>query len=107
MDDLAISKNSIHPEQTEIIMYQTEDGLTKIDVHSPSYFPLLILKLSHVGSFFMFTPFNVIIFSSLSKISAKFKEPNFSNSILIFAVSSPNKTTSLSFTFLNDLPVQK
>ena len=32
MDDLAISKNSIHPEQTEIIMYQTEDGLTKIDV---------------------------------------------------------------------------
>ena len=31
MDDLAISKNSIHPEQTEIIMYQTEDGLTKID----------------------------------------------------------------------------
>ena len=32
MDDLAISKNGIHPEQTEIIMYQTEDGLTKIDV---------------------------------------------------------------------------
>ena len=32
MDDLAISGNSIHPEQTEIIMYQTEDGLTKIDV---------------------------------------------------------------------------
>ena len=32
MDDSAISKNSIHPEQTEIIMYQTEDGLTKIDV---------------------------------------------------------------------------
>ena len=32
MNDLAISKNSIHPEQTEIIMYQTEDGLTKIDV---------------------------------------------------------------------------
>lgn len=32
MDDLAISQNSIHPEQTEIIMYQTEDGLTKIDV---------------------------------------------------------------------------
>ena len=32
MDDLAISKNSIHPEQTEIIMYQTEDGLTKINV---------------------------------------------------------------------------
>ena len=32
MDDLAISKNSIHPEQTESIMYQTEDGLTKIDV---------------------------------------------------------------------------
>ena len=29
MDDLAISKNGIHPEQTEIIMYQTEDGLTK------------------------------------------------------------------------------
>ena len=26
MDDLAISKNGIHPEQTEIIMYQTEDG---------------------------------------------------------------------------------
>mgnify|MGYP000681868655 CR=1 FL=1 len=24
MDDLAISKNGIHPEQTEIIMYQTE-----------------------------------------------------------------------------------
>lgn len=32
MDNLAISGNSIHPEQTEIIMYQTEDGLTKIDV---------------------------------------------------------------------------
>ena len=32
MDDLAISGSSIHPEQTEIIMYQTEDGLTKIDV---------------------------------------------------------------------------
>lgn len=32
MDDLAISKNSIHPEKTEIIMYQTEDGLTRIDV---------------------------------------------------------------------------
>ena len=32
MEDLAISGNSIHPEQTEIIMYQTEDGLTKIDV---------------------------------------------------------------------------
>ena len=32
MDDLAISKNGIHPEQREIIMYQTEDGLTKIDV---------------------------------------------------------------------------
>ena len=32
MDDLAMSGNSIHPEQTEIIMYQTEDGLTKIDV---------------------------------------------------------------------------
>ena len=32
MDDLAISGSSIQPEQTEIIMYQTEDGLTKIDV---------------------------------------------------------------------------
>lgn len=30
MDDLAISGSSIHPEQTEIIMYQTEDGLTKL-----------------------------------------------------------------------------
>lgn len=32
IDDLAISGSSIQPEQTEIIMYQTEDGLTKIDV---------------------------------------------------------------------------
>ena len=34
MDDLAISGSSIQPEQTEIIMYQTEDGLTKIDVRA-------------------------------------------------------------------------
>lgn len=34
MDDLAISGSSIQPEQTEIIMYQAEDGLTKIDVRT-------------------------------------------------------------------------
>ena len=32
MSDLMIRENGFHPEQTEIIMYQTEDGLTKIDV---------------------------------------------------------------------------
>ena len=32
MSNWVTSGNDIHPEQTEIIMYQTEDGLTKIDV---------------------------------------------------------------------------
>ena len=32
MSNWLTSGNDIHPEQTEIIMYQTEDGLTKIDV---------------------------------------------------------------------------
>ena len=32
MSNWLTSGNDIHPEQTEIFMYQTEDGLTKIDV---------------------------------------------------------------------------